>query len=98
MLDLNFLHTILYERIVLTKNKNKIKIVGLNKNFILDLDKLNTTLCNFLPSDSKHLSQAQWKMGKLMGKVCVSRRCIHSRIVESSMLCGKKMFWGKIVN
>lgn len=38
MLDLNFLHPILSERIVLAKNKKKIKIVGLNKNFMLDLD------------------------------------------------------------
>lgn len=38
MLDLNFLHPILFERIVLAKNKKKIKIVGLNKNFMLDLD------------------------------------------------------------
>lgn len=38
MLDLNFLHPILSERIVLAKNKKKIKIVGLNKNFMLYLD------------------------------------------------------------
>lgn len=38
MLDLNFLHPILSERNVLAKNKKKIKIVGLNKNFMLDLD------------------------------------------------------------
>ena len=38
MIDLNFLHPILSERIVLAKNKKKIKIVGLNKNFMLDLD------------------------------------------------------------
>ena len=38
MIDLNFLHPILSERIVLAKNNKKIKIVGLNKNFMLDLD------------------------------------------------------------
>ena len=87
MLDLNFLHPILSERIVLAKNKKKIKIVGLNKNFMLDLDNKYNSVQLFIKrfltplSLSLSLSQAQWKMGKLIGKICVSRRCIHSRIV-----------------